>query len=113
MNDIDHRPTQDAQRIKNLTMLVYALQAGGVILPILVFIAMVINYLKLDDVAGTIYASHFRWQIRTFWFWLLWVIIGGITTLILIGYLILGLATLWFIYRIARGMLRLSDERGM
>ena len=84
-------------------------------------IAVVINYLRRDDVRGTWLESHFRWQIRTFWLALgaslLILAIGLPTTLVLIGFGILALGFLalglWTIYRIARGWLRLSQREPM
>ena len=82
-------------------------------------IAVILNYLKRADVRGTWLESHFRWQIRTFWFGLLWValcclfIIGTLGIGILIAWLPLVFITLWFIYRIARGWLALNDRRPM
>jgi uncharacterized membrane protein len=82
-------------------------------------IAVILNYLKRSDVRGTWLESHFLWQIRTFWFGLLWVslcVIFVIATLgigILVAWLPLGVITIWFIYRIARGWLALNDGRPM
>jgi uncharacterized membrane protein len=82
-------------------------------------IAVILNYLKRSDVRGTWLESHFRWQIRTFWFGLLWVslcVIFIVLTLgigILVAWLPLGVITIWFIYRIARGWLALNDRRPM
>ena len=82
-------------------------------------IAVILNYLKRSDVRGTWLESHFLWQIRTFWFGLLWVslcVIFVIATLgigILVAWLPLGVITIWFIYRIARGWLRLIDRQPM
>ncbi|MGB1091891.1 MAG: DUF4870 family protein, partial [Oceanobacter sp.] len=56
---------------------------------------------------------HFRWQIRTFWFSLLWLVIGVLTSFIVIGYLIIGANSLWLLYRIVRGYLCLRDQRPM
>src|SRR5215510_15618530 len=76
-------------------------------------IAVIINYVKRGDVRGTWLDSHFGWQIRTFWFGLLWVVLCGLFIVatfgvgILIAWLPLGLVGLWFIYRIARGWMRL------
>src|SRR5256886_13606726 len=65
-------------RPKTLTTLVYALQAAGFLLPPVVWIvAVIINYVRKEEVAGTWLESHFRWQIRTFWFGLLWGVIGA------------------------------------
>jgi len=82
-------------------------------------IAVILNYLKRSDVRGTWLESHFLWQIRTFWFGLLWVslcVIFVIATLgigILVAWLPLGVITIWFIYRIARGWLALNERRPM
>ena len=82
-------------------------------------IAVILNYLKRSEPRGTWLESHFRWQIRTFWFGLLWVSLCGtfvILTLgigILVAWLPLGILTIWFIYRIARGWMALSNRRPM
>ena len=82
-------------------------------------IAVILNYVKRSDVRGTWLESHFRWQIRTFWFGLLWValcvffILGTLGIGILIAWLPLAFVSLWFIYRILRGWLRLRDGRPM
>ena len=79
--------------------------------------AVILNYVKRGDARDTWLASHYRWQIRTFWFALLWLIIAVvlITTLIgiPIGVGLLVAVTLWLIYRIARGWLRLVDKQPM
>ncbi|MDR3390682.1 MAG: hypothetical protein P4L77_03020 [Sulfuriferula sp.] len=105
--------TDSEKSAKSLTMVVYALYAAAFLLGITAIIAIMINYIKRDDVAGTFLASHFRWQIRTFWFGLLWGVIGGISTLILIGWVVLGANTLWIIYRIVKGYLNLNDNKSM
>jgi uncharacterized membrane protein len=80
-------------------------------------IAVILNYVKRGDARGTWVASHYRWQIRTFWFALLWAIIGWAliftVVLIVIGVPVLIALTLWLIYRIARGWLRLRDHKPM
>src|SRR5687768_15555194 len=82
-------------------------------------IAVILNYVKRSDVRGTWLESHFRWQIRTFWFGLLWValcVLFVIVTLgagLLIAWLPLTIVGLWFIYRIVRGWLALLDRRPM
>src|SRR6267143_5261420 len=97
------------KELKTLTLVVYALQAAGFVLGGITWIvAVVINYVKRDEVAGTWLESHFRWQIRTFWFGLLWGVIGGILTLVLVGFAILFADAVWIIYRIVKGWLNLS-----
>ncbi len=82
-------------------------------------IAVILNYVKRSDARGTWLESHFRWQIRTFWFGLLWVslclcfIIVTLGIGILVAWLPLAFVSLWFIYRIARGWLALSDGRSL
>ena len=82
-------------------------------------IAVILNYVKRSDVRSTWLESHFRWQIRTFWFGLLWVALCGlfiVATLgvgLLIAWIPLGVVGLWFIYRIVRGWLALMERRPM
>jgi len=82
-------------------------------------IAVIINYVKRGDVQGTWLATHFRWQIRTFWFGVLWVALCGLFVLLTIGFgllvvwIPLGFVALWFIYRIVRGWTALSSGRSM
>ena len=82
-------------------------------------IAVAINYVKRADARGTWLESHVTWQIRTFWFAMLWAfVIGGVGALLAIalvgfaiwavGFFVLGL---WAIYRIARGWTALRDRR--
>ena len=78
-------------------------------------IAVILNYVKRSEVRGTWLDSHFSWQIRTFWYALLWLAIGGVAFLTVIGILVafvLWFATgIWVLYRIIRGWLALSSER--
>jgi uncharacterized membrane protein len=68
---------------------------------------------RRDDVQGSWLESHFRWQIRTFWFTLLWTSLGIATTLFVIGWAILTATALWLIYRIVRGGIYLYERRPM
>jgi uncharacterized membrane protein len=76
-------------------------------------VAVILNYVKRSDARDTWVYSHYRWQIRTFWFALLWAIVGAVSLIVLIGFAILGVLTLWLIYRIVRGWLRLRNHRPM
>jgi uncharacterized membrane protein len=97
------------QSLKTLTTVVYALYAATFISGITSIIAIVINYVKKDEVAGTWLESHFRWQIRTFWYGLLWMILGALTWIIVIGWVVLAANCVWLIYRIVKGWLNLND----
>jgi uncharacterized membrane protein len=78
-------------------------------------IAVILNYIKRGNARGTWIESHFVWQIRTFWYGLLWValcVLFIVLTLgigILIAWLPLGIVAVWFIYRVVRGWLALRD----
>jgi uncharacterized membrane protein len=80
-------------------------------------IAVILNYVRRSEARGTWLESHFRWQIRTFWFGLLWILLCVLFVIatfgigILIAWLPMALVGLWFIYRIVRGWLALSDGR--
>src|SRR5581483_1422269 len=95
---------------------VYVLQAIAIVFPpaFVAFVAgVVVNYVRRDDARGTLLESHFRWQIRTFWFGLLWAVIGILTMVILIGFAILAVDAIWIMYRIIKGWLDLVDRKPM
>ena len=82
-------------------------------------IAVILNYVKRSDVRGTWLESHFRWQIRTFWFGLLWVCLCWsfiVVTLgigLIVAWLPLLVVSMWFVYRIVKGWTALRDGRPM
>jgi uncharacterized membrane protein len=106
-------PAPLAPSLLTIANAVYALQAIGVIVTPAFIVAVVLNYVKRDDVRGTLLESHFRWQIRTFWFGLLWAVVGVLTMVILIGFVILFANFVWVIYRIVKGWLDLLDRKPM
>jgi uncharacterized membrane protein len=80
-------------------------------------VAVVLNYVKRGEARGTMLESHFRWQIRTFWYAALWVLVALALLLTIIG-IPLAIAVfcgagIWVIYRVARGWLALNDRRPM
>ena len=78
-------------------------------------VAVILNYVKRGDVRGTDLESHFRWQIRTFWFALLWVAVAFLLAITIIGipfaWLLVVATGVWVLYRIVRGWLALTDGR--
>ena len=123
-----------AERIRklvNVANLVYALHAlslligittaatiiGAFVFGVPSIIAVVINYLKKDEARVTFLESHFRWQIRTFWFSLLWCVIAALLFVTIVGIplalIVVFAAGIWAIYRIARGWLALRDRKPM
>jgi uncharacterized membrane protein len=125
--------TESRQPPVNAALLVYALFAvaalAGVashgfplfapLLGLIGIVAVIIAYAKRADAAGTWVASHFHWLIRTFWWSLLWAMLGGLVLvtlgLILIGipiaYAIWAVDTIWVIYRVVRGYLLFHDSK--
>jgi uncharacterized membrane protein len=99
---------------KSITQVVYGLYAASLVVGVTYIVAIILNYVKKDDVVGTMYESHFRWQIRTFWFSLLWGCLGFILLLAFgLGILVWIASGIWFIYRIVIGWLRLSEGKPM
>ena len=80
-------------------------------------IAVIMNYARRSETRGTWLESHFRWQIRTFWFSWLWIVVVSVIALplmlILVGFVFayvgLGIVGIWVIYRVVRGWLALRD----
>ena len=99
--------------LKKYTYSVYILQALSFVTLVTAIIGLIVNYIKQDDVRGSWLESHFRWQKATFWYGLLWMVIGISTTWLFIGYAVLLGVTIWLIYRIARGWINLVDGKEM
>ena len=108
------RPEVPAEKAaKDVTTAVYALQAASFLLGVTFIVAVIVNYVKRDAVRGTWLESHFDWQINTFWFCVLWTIVGMLTIFVGIGLLILPVTYIWVIYRIVKGWLRLAERKPM
>lgn len=104
---------ETAVSAKKVAGLVYALQGIGLFIGLTYIAAVVVNYVKASDVKGTWIETHFRWQIRTFWFSVLWAVIGMLTYALVVGYFILLADAVWVIYRIVKGAFRLKENRAM
>lgn len=101
------------QSARNFTLAVYVLQAAGIVAGVTALVGVAINYAKRSETRGTIYESHFNWQIRTFWWGLLWLAVGSVLTEVLIGFLILAVAGVWYLYRVIRGLIAWSGNRAL
>jgi len=90
---------------------------GGFVGSLPSIIAVILNYVKRGSARDTWVASHYRWQIRTFWFALLWLLVTMLLIVTVLGvplaFGMLVAVTLWLIYRIARGWLRLFGRQAM
>jgi len=115
--------TQAIYALHALSLLTGILGAATIVGAFLIgwpsLIAVILNYVKRSEVRGTWLESHFRWQIRTFWYGLLWVALCILFVVLTLGlglfvvWVPLGLVSLWFVYRILRGWLALQDGRTM
>jgi uncharacterized membrane protein len=116
MNDVIDAPDRSAEQLaslKQLTLICYILYALSWFTGLTGIVAIIINYVKRDETRGTIYESHFDWQIKTFWIGLGVAIVGFITMFILIGFVILFAGAIWSIYRIVKGFLNWNDGKPM
>ena len=90
---------------------------GAFVFGIPSIIAVIVNYVNQPNARGTFLESHFRWQIRTFWYALMWILIGIVLFITIIGipiaWIVIVGAGIWVIYRIARGWLTLQDRKPM
>ena len=125
------QPGQPTENLVTLTHLIYALHAfavftgvvgsatilGSFIASVPSIAAVIINYVKQGAVRDTWLESHFRWQIRTFWFAVLWVMVAVVMIMTIIGLpfglLVLGVTSLWVLYRVVRGWWALSQRQAM
>ena len=115
----------------NLTYLIYGLHLFSAINGVLTsafvvtaflsgwpsILAVILNYVQRDATRGTYLDSHFRWQIRTFWFALLWLLVGAALVVTVIGiplaWIMVVIVGLWVLYRMLRGLARLMDQQPM
>jgi len=113
--NMDLTPDSDEKlaSLKALTTVIYGLYALSLLFGVTAIVAIVLNYIKREEAQGTWLESHFSWQIGTFWWSVLWFVVGAATWIILIGWVVWGVAGIWFIYRIAKGWLNLNDNKPM
>ena len=100
---------------RHLTHILYALFLAALIAsPILgagALAAVGITYYKRSDVAGTVYASHFDWMIKTFWWGVLWVGLSALLTVVFIGWITGIAAFVWLVYRFAKGWIAVFENQ--
>jgi len=115
--------TQAIYALHALSLAIGILGAASVVGAFLIgwpsIVAVILNYVKRSEARGTWLESHFRWQIRTFWYGALWVALCALFVIFTLGFglfvvwLPLGAVALWFIYRVARGWMALNGRRTM
>ena len=122
--DVDTTDSEKAQSLKSVGWLSYILHlivAVGAVLPAtqpgvaLLIVALVIDLVKKGDAEGTWQANHFSWRIRsTIWVGVLYIVTAPLWLLLIApGWIAWGLISLWFLYRIVRGMLAMSKNQAV
>ncbi|MGE3602163.1 MAG: DUF4870 family protein [Lautropia sp.] len=107
--------------LRRTAMFDYALHIACILFSLgtLNIVPLVINYVRRPAARGTLFESHFTWQIRTFWWTLFWVVVifipAGLLSLLTFGLMsfLFVLPAVWFLYRMIKGMLYLNDRRPM
>ena len=118
---------------RSLTIALYVLYIVAIFTAgILAVVALIINYIKLNDVKGSIFESHFTWQIRTFWWYLFWNVMAFVPFFFVcftgenpnafVGVAfgasvfcvaVIGLSWVWIVYRAIKGLIRVNDNQPM
>ncbi|HFC8466307.1 TPA: DnaJ domain-containing protein [Neisseria subflava] len=97
--------------VKNYVFIAYVTYAVGLLILFTPVVGVIMAYVKRDEAQGTIYASHIDYLIKTFWVSLVGTVLGTFTILILIGWLILLVTAIWFIYRVVIGLIKLNEDK--
>jgi uncharacterized membrane protein len=122
--DVQAIDSEKAQNLKTVGWISYVLHlivALGAVIPggqfgaLLLIIALVIDLVKKDEAQGTWQSSHFSWRIRSvIWAGILYVITIPLWLLfILPGYVAWAIISIWFLYRIVRGMVAMNNNRAV
>ncbi len=131
MADIEISHSVPSEGLARLTHLMYGLHAFSAVMGIISstlivtafltgwpsIIAVILNYIKRGDVRGTYLDSHFGWQLRTFWYALLWLVIAGVLVVTIIGipvaWILVVVTGFWVLSRIIRGWIALGNANPM
>ncbi len=119
VNGIDSEKAQQLKTVGWISYLLHLVVAVGAIIPgaqagaVLLLIALVIDLVKKDGAAGTWQASHFSWRIRSvIWAGILYAVTSPLWLLLIVpGWIAWGLISIWFLYRIVRGMVAMNNSR--
>jgi uncharacterized membrane protein len=109
--------TEREEDARFFSIIIYVLLGVGLFALLPWIAAAIVYYVKREDVTGTLYESHFDWQIRTFWFSLLWDCLAGLLIVVTFGIGLIvawpafAVVHIWVLYRIIKGVIRLSENR--
>jgi uncharacterized membrane protein len=99
------------ESLKTLVAVVYGLQLAGFLVAFTPVVGVILDYVKRPEARGTWLESHFTWQIRTFWWSLLWGAIGLALAIVVVGFFILLATAVWVLYRAIRGWVELAEGK--
>ena len=99
--------------LKQYNLLTYILYFVGFAVGITGLIAIIMNYIKRDEMRGTWLESHVDWQIKTFWWSLLGYVLSFILLFVLIGYITGLIVLVWHVYRLIKGVIALNDNKAI
>ena len=121
VRSIDSEKAQSLKTVGWVSYLLHLIVAVGAVIPgaqpgaVLLLVALVIDLVKKSEAEGTWQASHFSWRIRSvLWAGILYVLTAPLWFLfILPGWIAWGLISLWFLYRIVRGMVAMNASQAV
>jgi uncharacterized membrane protein len=103
----------DPKADTTLLHVAYALCAASLLTGLSAIAGLILAYAKRRDAGSSWQASHYRWLIRTQWVWLLLMAIGGLTSPLGIGWLIILAVSIWLIWRVAKGWMLVGQLRAL
>ena len=106
--NVVNTPSSD---VKNYVFIAYVTYALGLFIWFTPVVGVILAFIKRDEAQGSIYASHIDYLIKTFWVSLIGMVLGMLTILILIGWLILAATGVWLIYRVVVGLIKLNEDK--
>ena len=112
-NDKPLRMVRDPAADTTMLHVAYALCAASLLTGLSAIAGLILAYVKRGEVGSSWQASHYRWLIRTQWIWLLLMAIGGLTSIVGIGWLIIVAVSIWLVWRVAKGWMLVGQRRAL
>jgi len=97
---------------RTMAVVCYVLHLVGSVAGVTSIVGLILNYVK-RDAYDELFDSHHAWMIRSFWWAILWCVLGLVTLVIGVGFVILGVAWIWYVYRHVRGLIALLNGEPM
>ncbi|MCP1659602.1 DUF4870 family protein [Neisseria perflava] len=111
MNEIiEHNAPQPDNR-RMYMMVIYGLYALSLLVGFSSVVGVILAYVKREDMRNSLYENHITYLIRTFWLSLAGYVIGGLTIWLGVGAVVLFIVSIWFIYRVVAGFVKLYDGK--